>query len=131
MVLLPLKLICTQSGQTLGLASFQPPLTPQLAPVRTLSMIADTGKPVLKVLEALATAPLLASAKLMLAGAMTTCDSAALVEAASSASPQWAAVMLRECVSSATVLLAAVLSKLGRSTSPPLHPLIGSVSSAK
>jgi len=45
--LLPLKLICTQSGHALPVASFQPPLTPQLAPVRTLLMIADTGKSVL------------------------------------------------------------------------------------
>src|SRR6478736_5574760 len=82
MVLLPPKLICTESGQTLGVASFQPPLTPQLAPVRTLSMIADTGKPVLKVLDAPATAPLLASATLMLAVALTTCDSAAVLHAA-------------------------------------------------
>ena len=44
MVLLPLKLICTQSGQALAVLSFQPPLTPQFAPVRMLSMMADTGK---------------------------------------------------------------------------------------
>ena len=71
----------------LPVLSFQPPLTPQLAPVRTLLMIADTGKLPLYVLEALATPPLLASATLMLVVALTTCDSAALADAALPASP--------------------------------------------
>ena len=44
MVLMPLKLICTQSGQASPVLSFQPPLTPQFAPVRMLLMMAETGK---------------------------------------------------------------------------------------
>ena len=44
----PLKLICSQSGNVLPQqALFQPPPLPQLTPLLTLSMSADTGKPVL------------------------------------------------------------------------------------
>ena len=36
----PLKLTCNQSGKLFGVASFQPPPLPQLAPLRTLSIAA-------------------------------------------------------------------------------------------
>jgi hypothetical protein len=62
MVLLVLKLIDTVSGRVSAVASFQPPPLPQLRPARSLLLTADTGKAALMVLEADATAPLLASA---------------------------------------------------------------------
>src|SRR6266567_7950128 len=57
MALLPLKLICTQSGKTLAVASAQPPPLPQPAPARSLLLMAATGCAALNVLDALATAP--------------------------------------------------------------------------
>jgi len=85
--LLPLKLICTQSGQALPVPSFQPPPLPQFTPARSLLLTAATGKPALMVLEAEATAPLLARATLLAPAALTPCYRGVLLEAALPASP--------------------------------------------
>ena len=70
-----------------AVASFQPPPLPQLTPARSLLLTADTGKAALMVLEADATAPLLASATLLAPAALTPCDNGLLLEAALPASP--------------------------------------------
>src|ERR1700682_95751 len=68
MVLGPLKLIWAQSGKLPGVASFRPPLLPQLMPRRSLSLRPAGPKDVLKKEETLATPPLLASATLICDG---------------------------------------------------------------
>src|ERR1700694_5883100 len=59
-----MKTICTQSGYTLGVPSAHPPPLPHPAPARSLLLIAVTGCAALNVVDALATAPVAASATL-------------------------------------------------------------------
>src|ERR1700682_2612579 len=94
MVLEPLKLIWAQSGKLPGVASFQPPLLPQLMPARSLSLRPAGPKDVLKKEETLATPPLLASATLIWLDVLTTCDNVALVEPLFATSPAYGATML-------------------------------------
>src|SRR5438876_6347087 len=63
MVLLPLKSISTQSlEKSSAVLSFQPPPLPQLAPLRSPSLTALSGKAGLKAPDEVATPPLLAKA---------------------------------------------------------------------
>ena len=97
MVLLPLKLICTQSGKTARVSSFQPPPLLQLRPARSSLLTEATVNDwpgTVKVLDAEATPPLLAKATLIWPDALTTCDSGGLLDAALPASPPYAATML-------------------------------------
>jgi hypothetical protein len=62
----PLKSICTSSGYAFAVASFQPPPAPHTAPLRSPLFTALTGYALLYWLDAVATAPTLASATLLL-----------------------------------------------------------------
>src|ERR1700682_4132158 len=68
MVLEPLKVIWAQSGKVPGVASFQPPLLPQLTPARSLSLRPAGPKDALKKEDTVATPPLPASATLICDG---------------------------------------------------------------
>src|SRR5215813_2465799 len=96
-VFAPLKLICTQSGKALFVASAQPPLPlPHVAPVRSPSFTDASANALPYVLDANAVAPFAAAATLIEAppcAALTVCVSALLVEPLLPASPEYAATI--------------------------------------